>query len=60
MTENIVIQTLMSHTMGIVNFLLVLCGKQDFLVHSFFPSTRIDATSKNRVYLLLTNKFNAW
>ena len=48
MTENIVINTVKNHNMGIVNFLLVLCGKQD-LVHSFFPSTHIDATSKNRV-----------
>ena len=48
MTENIVIQTVMSHTMGIVNFLLVVPGQQDF-IHSFFPSPRIDATSKIKV-----------
>ena len=41
-------KTVMNHEMGIVNFVLVFCGKQD-LVHSLFPLPLIDATSKNRV-----------
>ena len=55
MTENIVIKTAKNHKMGIVNLLLGLCGQQD-LLHSFFPSLRIDATSKNRVSVSFFDK----